>query len=147
LENGEEVAVTIPWDNTSLYAVGEEEGCIELYVLYALPPAVPGSKPAGMTAAWGRGISDAAMDAAERALEAHIKEMQDVGYKGKRLSRRVLDSCLTMVIIGCEISWGRYKTETGLRRGARCPLDGEYHDEAVRQFGATFPSADCSDSN
>jgi hypothetical protein len=125
LENGEEVTVTIPWENTCFYEADRPDRTPQCFALYAMPPAVASSEPEDADLPWGRGLNHAAMDAAERRLEEIIRLIQDVGYQGVPAARDYYDGyadgCLTLVVMGLEMSVGLYKTATGLECHARGP--------------------------
>jgi hypothetical protein len=115
-EGGEEVVVTIPWDNTRLWLAARQDCGPVCAALYVLPPA--GATP------WGRGISTAAMDAAEQALQEHIKRLAEC-YEGMTPFGVGVDGCTTAVLMGVEMSMGVYSEETGLQGLERALLATE----------------------
>jgi hypothetical protein len=111
-DGGEKVAVMIPWDNTRIYVVTNPNagGRITTFALCVLPPApVASSKPENAEApCWGRGISDATMTAVSRELEEVIRQVQGPGYDGIPSAGRLLESCVTLVVVGLEMKVGSY---------------------------------------
>ncbi|KAK3897876.1 hypothetical protein C8A05DRAFT_38543 [Staphylotrichum tortipilum] len=100
---GEEVTVTIPWENTYVYvALDKNRAHIRCIALYAMPPA-PSSEPKNAeTAAWGRDISGVAMDAVARELQEFVDK------SGKHLDARLL-----LVFMGLEFGVGVHDSRKG----------------------------------
>ena len=131
----EEVALTIPWENTHLYVLSDKNRCrYTCIALYAMPPApAPGSGPENAEPpAWGRDISDAAMDAVARELQEVVKKFRDVGYNGGPPAGESLDSCLVLVFMGLEMCMGVYNSrEEGFSWDARFPAVPDGHGLAT----------------
>ena len=103
-------------------AIDKNRARIMGFALYVLPPAaVASSDPKNTETPWGRGISDAAMNAVAQELEEAIKQFQGPGYNGSLSVGRFLDSCQTLVFVGLEMKVGLYSKGEGVRWSARGP--------------------------
>lgn len=120
-EGGEEVAVTIPWENTQCYLIFAKTGTtwIRCIALYALPPAVAYSEPKHADSPWGRGISGFAMSAVAQELQEVVTKFKDSGYNGSLPVGEYLDRCQMVVFVGLEMAIGSYSSEEGFQWSAR----------------------------
>jgi hypothetical protein len=130
----EEVAVTIPRNETRLYlAVDKNSSHVVCAALYVLPPAVASSSSEPENAAeaalpWGRGISAAAMDAVWRELQEVFKQLQDVRHNdGDPPFGILMTSCMLLPIMGLEMGLGAYNEEKGFQWRARGPVVADGH--------------------
>jgi hypothetical protein len=120
-EGGEEVAVTVPGEDTWVFQAarrpgehrtrvnGIKQGGVLCIALSMMPPAFASGETENA------GISDAAFDAVEQALLELLKKLQDPDFEGsKPVPDWWLEGCLAMVCVGGKPRVYEYSKAKGL---------------------------------